>query len=197
MNWGIVPFTGAEIAHAGKKLRPVVFKDLVQIAKYDGDPNAFMMTPPDVDQMLRDLDGELYPLGCLRLLLRLRGGCRGRPTVTRMWVTSMGAKVQHQSSRLASQLTFVMIERIRRDAVTLFSAQRAKIGGVAEDNRSMVLIADTIGSWVAASTGCMPVTCRTGQAAVKRASFGLRVDTFRTFLQRPLLPLINGIPCFL
>ena len=43
-NWGYVPLTAAEIAYAGKKLKPIVFEDLVRIADVDGEPVAFMMT---------------------------------------------------------------------------------------------------------------------------------------------------------
>src|SRR6185369_16134564 len=31
-NWGFVPLTDAEIAYAGKKLKPIVFNDLIRIA---------------------------------------------------------------------------------------------------------------------------------------------------------------------
>ena len=32
-NWGFVPLTEAEIAYAGKKLKPIIFEDLVRIAE--------------------------------------------------------------------------------------------------------------------------------------------------------------------
>ena len=34
-NWGFVPLTPAEIAYAGKKLKPIIFEELVRIAEYD------------------------------------------------------------------------------------------------------------------------------------------------------------------
>lgn len=50
-NWGFVPFTQSEIAFAGKKMKPIIFNDLVRIAEYDGEPVAFMMTWPDLNEM--------------------------------------------------------------------------------------------------------------------------------------------------
>lgn len=147
-NWGIVPFTAAEIAHAGRKLKPVVFADLVRIAEYDGEPVAFMLTLPDVNEMLVDLDGRLFPFGFARLLWRLRGGLRGRPQVRRMRVPLMGVRKAFQASRLASQMAFMMIEAIRRDAVARFGASRAEIGWIAEDNGGMLSVAEAIGSTV-------------------------------------------------
>jgi hypothetical protein len=58
-NWGFVPLTDAEIAYAGKKLKPIIVEDLVKIAEVDGEPMAFMITIPDMNEMIRDLDGRL------------------------------------------------------------------------------------------------------------------------------------------
>ena len=45
-NWGYVPLTEAEIAYAGKKLKPIIYNELVRIAEIDGEPVAFMITLP-------------------------------------------------------------------------------------------------------------------------------------------------------
>ena len=42
-NWGYVPLTESEIAYAGKKLKPIIYDELVRVAEYDGKPVAFMM----------------------------------------------------------------------------------------------------------------------------------------------------------
>ena len=58
-NWGFVPLTEAEIAYAGKKLKPIIYEDLVRIAEVDGEPAAFMITLPDINELIADLDGRL------------------------------------------------------------------------------------------------------------------------------------------
>ena len=60
----------------------------------------------------------------------------------------MGVVKKLQSSRLASQLAFMMIEHIRRCGVAEHGARRAEIGWILEDNQGMVAIADAIGSKV-------------------------------------------------
>jgi hypothetical protein len=62
-NWGFIPLTDAEIAFAGKKLKPIVLEDMVLVAEYDGEPVAFMMTLPDVYEFLADLKGEMFAFG--------------------------------------------------------------------------------------------------------------------------------------
>jgi len=53
-----------------------------------------------------------------------------------------------QSSRMASQLAFMMIEYIRRSATANYGATRGEIGWVLDDNQGMNAIADAIESRV-------------------------------------------------
>jgi hypothetical protein len=142
-NWGFVPITASEIAYTGKKLKPIVFEDLIRVAEVEGEPVAFMMTWPDLNEFTRDLNGSLFPFGFAKLLWRLR-----KPKVRTMRVPLMGVKKKLQATRLASQLAFMMIEYIRRDAVTKYGATRGEIGWILEDNQGMRSIAETIESRV-------------------------------------------------
>ena len=97
-NWGFIPLTEAEIAYAGKKLKPIVLEDMIKIAEYDGEPVAFMMALPDINQFIRDLDGSLFPFGWAKLLWRLR-----KPRTRRARVPLMGVAKSLHGTRLASQ----------------------------------------------------------------------------------------------
>lgn len=138
-NWGFVPFTDAEIAYAGHKLKAIVYEDLVRIAEYDGEPTAFMMTLPDLNEKIAPFGGSLFPFNWAKLLLWLRA-----PKVRTMRVPLMGVMKKHQGTRLASQLAFMMIEFIRRDAVSKFGASRGEFGWVLEDNGPMRSVAEAI-----------------------------------------------------
>ena len=142
-NWGYIPLTASEIAYAGKKLKPIVIEDLIRVAELDGEPVAFMMTLPDLNELTRDLNGELFPFGFIKLLWRLRN-----PSTRTMRVPLMGVLKKLHGSRLASQLAFMMIEYIRRDAVARFGTERGEIGWVLDDNGPMKSIADAIESKV-------------------------------------------------
>ena len=142
-NWGFVPFTDREIAHAGKKFRPIVREDLNVIAEYDGEPVAFMMTLPDLNEVLAPMRGRLLPFNWIKLLLWLR-----RPKARTMRVPLMGVRKRLQASRLASQLVFMMIEYARRNAVARYGTRRGELGWILEDNQGMVAIADAIESRV-------------------------------------------------
>jgi hypothetical protein len=140
-NWGYVPLTDAEIAYAGKKLRPIVFEDLIRIAEVEGEPVAFMIALPDLNELTRDLDGRLFPFNFIKLLWRLR-----KPRVGTIRVPLMGVVKRLQATRLASQLAFIMIEYVRAASNQIYGAKRAEIGWILEDNQGMVSIAETIES---------------------------------------------------
>ena len=140
-NWGYVPLTAAEIAYAGKKLKPIIFPELVRVAEVDGEPVAFMITIPDINELIRDLDGELFPFNFIKLLWRLR-----KPRTRRLRVPLMGVAKKLHGTRLASQLAFMMIEYTRRDAVAKFGATHGEFGWILEDNKGMLSIAQLPGA---------------------------------------------------
>jgi GNAT superfamily N-acetyltransferase len=142
-NWGFVPFTAAEIAYAGKKLKPIVFEDLIRIAEVDGEPVAFMMTLPDLNEKLRDFNGSLLPFNWAKLLWWLRA-----PKVRTMRVPLMGVLKKLQSSRLASQLAFMMIEYIRRSAVADYGATHGDFGWVLASNGPMKSVGEAVGGTI-------------------------------------------------
>ena len=140
-NWGYVPLTESEIAYAGKKLKPIIFSELVRIAEVDGEPVAFMLTIPDINELTRDLNGELFPFNFIKLLWRLR-----KPRTRRLRVPLMGVARKLHGTRMASQLAFMMIEFTRRDAVTKFGATHGEFGWILEDNKGMLSIAQLPGA---------------------------------------------------
>ena len=148
-NWGFVPLTDAEIAYAGKKLKPIIFEDLVRIAEVATgpeadakfEPAAFMITIPDVNEMIADLNGRLFPFGWAKLLWRLRN-----PRTRRVRVPLMGVAKKLQGTRIAGQLAFMLIEFTRRSCVGKYGVHTGEFGWVLEDNQGMMSIAQLPGA---------------------------------------------------
>ena len=140
-NWGFVPLTDAEIAYAGKKLKPIIVEDLVKIAEFDGAPVAFMITIPDLNEMIRDLNGSLFPFGWAKLLWRLH-----KVTTRRVRVPLMGVRKSLQGGRMATQLAFMLIEFTRRVCVGKYGINIGEFGWVLEDNQGMMSIAQLPGA---------------------------------------------------
>jgi hypothetical protein len=100
-----------------------------------------MLTFPDLNDALARIEGRLWPLGWFHLLRWLRF-----PRGAGMRVPLMGVLKELHNSRLASQLAFMMISAIRREAHGKFGSTRGELGWILEDNQGMVAIADAIES---------------------------------------------------
>jgi hypothetical protein len=73
------------------------------------------------------------------LLLRLR-----KPQTKTMRVPLMGVVKRLQSTRLASQLAFMLVEFIRREAIVRYGTVRGEFGWILESNGPMVSMAEAL-----------------------------------------------------
>jgi GNAT superfamily N-acetyltransferase len=80
-NWGFVPFTEAEIEFMTNELKPLLVPEFAWLAEVDNEPVGFTLCLPDINVLLRDLNGRLsrfgLPIGLIKLLLykkRIRKG---------------------------------------------------------------------------------------------------------------------------
>jgi hypothetical protein len=103
-NWGFLPFTEAEFNQLAKDFKLILDFELVKIAEVDGVPAAFMVTVPNLNEAIRDLNGRLLPFGWIKLLWRLKVRC---PQTAR--IPFMGVRKQYQGSFLGAALAFMVI----------------------------------------------------------------------------------------
>jgi GNAT superfamily N-acetyltransferase len=71
-NWGFVAPTEAEIVQLARDLRPVVDPELVLFAELDGRAVGCAVALPDVNQVLKRMNGRLWPFGIVHFLRRRR-----------------------------------------------------------------------------------------------------------------------------
>jgi GNAT superfamily N-acetyltransferase len=92
-NWGFVPMSDAEITWLAKELKPLVQKDLLRFALYDGEPVAFLLTAPDWNPVLADLDGSpwRHPLRTLRHVLKTKP-----ESLEGLRLITLGVKEEHR-----------------------------------------------------------------------------------------------------
>ena len=138
-NWGYVPFTEKEIKHGAQALKPVVKPYRTYICEYDGEPVAFMLTIPDVNHKLRDLDGQLGPIKALKLAYRMFNGKEDRCRVP-----LMGVRKKFQKKPLGAAMAMWMID-VSRQHVEKRGAYFGELGWILEDNDGMNSILLEIG----------------------------------------------------
>ncbi len=139
-NWGFIPFTSAEFAELGKNLKLLVDVDSVRIAEVDGEPAGMMVTFPNINEMIKDLNGRLFPLGWLKLLWRLK--VRGARSAR---VPLMGVKQRYQGSRQGVAIALMMISplhmKVRKEGV-----KEVDMSWILEQNQAMRKIIESVGS---------------------------------------------------
>lgn len=68
-NWGHVPMTEAEFEHLAADLKQIVDPEMVFILEMEGEPVAFSISLPNINQALKHVsDGRLFPFGLPKLL---------------------------------------------------------------------------------------------------------------------------------
>ena len=138
-NWGFIPFTEAEFADIGQFLTLLMDDDFIQIAEIDGRAVAMIVAIPDVNQVIRDLKGRLFPSGWLKLLwrLRIKYPTRGR-------VMLMGVRKEYQMTRMGSALAILIIDKVRQ-ALTRRGVDVVEMSWILEDNEGMKSLAESFG----------------------------------------------------
>ena len=138
-NWGFVPLADAEWAETVTTLTKLMPDDYIQIAEYDGEPVAFIVALPNLNEAACDLNGRLLPFGWAKLLWRLKVR---HPRTAR--VPLMGVRRNYQHSRLGPTLAFMVIDAVRK-ALHARGVTDVEMGWILEDNDGMRNIIETIG----------------------------------------------------
>jgi len=71
-NWGYVPLERQEFQEMFRRLRPIADPDAVWFVEDNGKPVGFALGFPDINMILRQVGGRLFPAGFLKLLFEVR-----------------------------------------------------------------------------------------------------------------------------
>jgi len=124
-NWGYAPVTPAEAAAMAKDLQSVLHAKAAIFAEdRDGRAIGFGLALPDVNQLLKRLNGRLLPFGWLKLLT-------GLPKLTHYRMFALGVIPEYHGKAIDSLIYRALYESI-------FSPDlRMEINYVLEDNAPM------------------------------------------------------------
>jgi hypothetical protein len=71
-NWGFVPMTKKEADKMSADLKLFLVPEITRIVTIDGEPAAVALAMPNINELIPDLHGRLFPLGIAKLLYRLK-----------------------------------------------------------------------------------------------------------------------------
>ena len=120
-NWGFIPFTNKELEIVATEYKMFVDTEIALVAEVDGKPAAICFAIPDVNEMVRDFDGELMrnPINLAKLLYRNKFK---RPHHARLLLLGIKEefRASHRYGTLAAALYVEVAER---------GAKRGYVGG--------------------------------------------------------------------
>jgi len=141
-NWGFVPFTEKEFNAVGKELFMIMPPDFSWIVEVDGEPAAFMVLIPNLNEVIADLDGRLLPFGWAKLLWRLK--VRSPKTAR---VALMGVRQKYQNTRLGPALAFRSILALYEPTMKR-NMEKMEMSWILEQNKGIRNIIEKVGGVV-------------------------------------------------
>jgi hypothetical protein len=130
-NWGYVPLTKKELEHLADDLKLLINDKLVSIAEVDGEPAAFIVALPNLNEVIQDCNGKLLPFNWLKILWRLKVKY---PETMRVML--MGVLSKYQNSMLGAALAYEVIADVQREAIKC-GIKKVELSWVLEDNLAM------------------------------------------------------------
>lgn len=141
-NWGFVPFTEDEFRTVGKEMFMIVPPDFTWIAETEGEPAAFMVMIPNLNEAAADLNGRLLPFGWAKLLWRLKVR---KPRTGR--IALMGVRKKYQRTRLGPALAFLTIGALYEPALR-YKMDQIEMSWILEGNQATRNIIEKVGGQV-------------------------------------------------
>jgi hypothetical protein len=134
-NWGFVPLTGNEMREIQKNVKPFADPGLVFFIYYDEDPAAVCVIFPDVNPLLKRLNGRIGLLGIFKALIYRR-------EITGLRLLMFGIKEKYRQLGLP-MLAFQHIYQVAREKKHY---QDLEMGWTLEDNESINFLTQETGA---------------------------------------------------
>ena len=141
-NWGFLPFTNSELKHTAKSLKLLIREDFTTIVEHEGRPVAMMVTLPNVNEAIADLNGRLFPFGWLKLLWRIKV-----KTTRTVRIPLMGIRKDIQSTPLGGAIALALIYKCGHAAIDA-GCRQAEYSWVLEDNTALRKILDAFECYI-------------------------------------------------
>jgi hypothetical protein len=124
-NWGFVPYSESDLKHLAEELQLVFDRNWFMFAQKDGETIGTAITLPDINQVLKKMNGRVLPFGWWHFLRRAK-------IIDRVRVGFLGVKPEYQHTGTAARF---YVEHFDMAKVT--PQKWGEMGWILETNRSM------------------------------------------------------------
>lgn len=133
-NWGFIPLTEEELASTANDFKMILDPKVAHIAEIAGEPIAFSIGLPDLNQALKEIDGKLLPFGIFKLLWHKRN-------INRIRTALMGVMPEYQGKGIDALLHKEAILNGRQ-----VGYKSSELSWVLETNTNMIRVAERLGA---------------------------------------------------
>ena len=130
-NWCSVPWTEAELRQLAALFKILLVPELTRVVYVEGEPAAFAIALPNLNEMIADMGGKLSPLGVPKLLWRLK--VEG-PKTARLALLGIRKKLRHVR-KYAGLSTYMYVEMNR--AAQRLGIKWGELSWTVEDNAAV------------------------------------------------------------
>jgi hypothetical protein len=127
-NWGFVPLTERETIKMASDMKLLLIPELTSLTFIDGEPAAVALALPNLNELIPDLDGKLFPFGFAKLLWRLR--VKGAKSA-RLLILGIRKKYRHMR-RYAGLSAYHYVAM--NHAAHLLGMERGELSWTVDDN---------------------------------------------------------------
>ena len=126
-NWGFVPMTREEFIFASNEMRLIADPAFCLIAEVNGEPVGFSLTLPDINQVLKNMNGRLFPFGWFKFFM-------GKKKINSYRVLTLGVKKKFQRLGIDVHFYYETYKRCVEKKVPL-----CEMSWILEDNQAMLV----------------------------------------------------------
>jgi len=125
-NWGFVPLSKKEFDFIAQSLKPVLVKELAIFAEINGETVGCSIALPDLNQVIKKMNGKLFPFGLLKFILN-------KNNITDLRVMLMGISKPYRKRGLEAVFYYQTITQGVKKGFT-----GAELSWVSETNLAMI-----------------------------------------------------------
>jgi hypothetical protein len=110
-KWGYVPLTSDELDKMAADLKLILDPEMAFIAEVDGKPAGMCIVIPNLNEVIVDLDGKMFPFGWAKVLYRTK--VQG-PTSARLIVLGVREEIRKNVKRYGYLAAAMYVEVAKR-----------------------------------------------------------------------------------
>lgn len=133
-NWGFIPLSEAEFDAIASDLKLIIDTDYAHIAEIKEKPVAFSIGLPNINEIIKELDGRLLPFGFIKLLA-------GKNKTRGLRTALMGVLPEYQGKGIDALLH----QRSIQNGLESGIKQESELSWILESNTEMIRVAEKIG----------------------------------------------------